>query len=288
MRSCLNSYSRTSSSPGSSSQRLGRGDVGRINDLRPQLPQQCHRRLGDRVTLLAVPPVDRARHADARAVQAARVEEPGVVPDAVARPSLPGPRGSVPTSVAEQRGRVGDGPAEWADRVLAVGDRDHSRPADQADRRLDADDRVDGRGADDRAVGLGPDRRTGAGSRRWPTAEPELEPQGVTSRTYGLQTSARRGRSSRCDERDERKLAHSLMFALPRRTAPASRRRRATNASCRRRDAHESERAGGGQHLVGGVDVVLQQDGDAVQWPARSASSAAHDRERRRCPSRRD
>ncbi len=31
---------------------------------------------------------------------------------------------------------------------------------------------------------------------------------------------------------------------------------------------HQGEGAGRGQHLVGGVDVVFQQDGDAVQWPA--------------------
>ncbi len=32
---------------------------------------------------------------------------------------------------------------------------------------------------------------------------------------------------------------------------------------------HEGQGAGGREHLVSGVDVVLQQHGDAVQWPAR-------------------
>src|SRR5215207_627970 len=33
----------------------------------------------------------------------------------------------------------------------------------------------------------------------------------------------------------------------------------------------ESEGPGGGQHLVGGVDVVFEQDWHAVQWTARPA-----------------
>src|SRR5215213_2016878 len=61
-------------------------------------------------------------------------------------------------------------------------------------------------------------------------ADPELEPQGVRSRAYGLR---------HCPPRPlqplvawvERKLAHSLRVVLPRMTAPASRRRAATVAS---------------------------------------------------------
>src|SRR5581483_10326834 len=62
------------------------------------------------------------------------------------------------------------------------------------------------------------------------TAEPELEPQGLRSRIYGLRVCPPRPLQP-LDEEVERKLAHSLKLALPRITAPASRSRRATKAS---------------------------------------------------------
>src|SRR5215212_10467189 len=58
------------------------------------------------------------------------------------------------------------------------------------------------------------------------TAEPELEPQGETSRTYGFRHWPPRALQP-LEECDERKLAHSLMFVLPRSRAPDSRSRRA-------------------------------------------------------------
>src|SRR5215204_1930056 len=67
-------------------------------------------------------------------------------------------------------------------------------------------------------------------------AEPELEPQGVTLSTYGLRHWPPRALQP-LEECGERKLAHSLMFVLPRSTAPASRRRLTTNASCRGRES---------------------------------------------------
>src|SRR6266700_1046267 len=66
-------------------------------------------------------------------------------------------------------------------------------------------------------------------------ADPELEPQGVRSRTYGLRPCPPRPLQP-LDEGLERKLAHSLRFALPRITAPASRSLRATKASRGGRD----------------------------------------------------
>src|SRR6185503_1508842 len=63
------------------------------------------------------------------------------------------------------------------------------------------------------------------------TPEPELEPPGLRSSTYGLRVWRPRPLQP-LDERVERKLAHSLRFVLPRMTAPASRNRRAIVASC--------------------------------------------------------
>src|SRR5262245_29432020 len=61
-------------------------------------------------------------------------------------------------------------------------------------------------------------------------AEPELEPQGVRSRTYGFRP-CRPLPLHPLEARVERKLAHSVIFALPRITAPASRSWRVTVAS---------------------------------------------------------
>src|SRR5581483_4347866 len=61
-------------------------------------------------------------------------------------------------------------------------------------------------------------------------AEPELDPQGDRSRAYGLRHCPPRALQPLVD-RVDRILAHSLMLALPKMTAPASRSRRATSAS---------------------------------------------------------
>src|SRR5690348_11909174 len=61
-------------------------------------------------------------------------------------------------------------------------------------------------------------------------AEPELDPQALRSRTYGLRVSPPRPLQPLVD-RVERKFAHSLRLALPRITAPALRSFAATVAS---------------------------------------------------------
>src|ERR1700720_1326158 len=61
--------------------------------------------------------------------------------------------------------------------------------------------------------------------------DPELEPQGFRSSTYGFFVCPPRPLQP-LDECDERKLAHSLRFVLPRMTAPASRNFFATVESC--------------------------------------------------------
>src|SRR5947209_19433179 len=67
------------------------------------------------------------------------------------------------------------------------------------------------------------------------TADPELEPQGERSSTYGLRTCPPRPLHP-LDEAVERKLAHSLIFVLPRMIAPASRSLLTTYASRGGRD----------------------------------------------------
>src|SRR5687767_15274284 len=54
------------------------------------------------------------------------------------------------------------------------------------------------------------------------TPEPELEPHGFRSNTYGFFVCPPRALQP-LDDLVERKLAHSLRFVLPRMTAPASR-----------------------------------------------------------------
>src|SRR5918994_3499182 len=67
------------------------------------------------------------------------------------------------------------------------------------------------------------------------TAEPELEPQGVTCSTYGLRHCPPRALQP-LEECVERKFAHSLMFVLPSSRAPASRSCCTTKASRRGRE----------------------------------------------------
>src|SRR6266705_3320301 len=62
------------------------------------------------------------------------------------------------------------------------------------------------------------------------TAEPELEPDGLRSRAYGLQVWPPRALQPLVD-REPRKLAHSLRLVFPRMTAPAARSFWTTNAS---------------------------------------------------------
>src|SRR6266498_5378079 len=61
-------------------------------------------------------------------------------------------------------------------------------------------------------------------------ADPQRAPDGLRSRAHGLRVSPPRPLQPLI-ERDPRKFAHSLRFVLPRITAPAARRRSATNES---------------------------------------------------------
>ena len=72
-------------------------------------------------------------------------------------------------------------------------------------------------------------------------------------------------------ERNERMLAHSLKLVLPSRTAPARRRRATISASCVGGRVDQGERPGRRPRSPGGVDVVLDEHGDAVQRAARAS-----------------
>ena len=174
-----------------------------------------------------VEPEELARHADARAL-AAR-PGPGTACSRRRvfrrRRADAGSRGSLPARRAEQDGGVAHRAGHGPRRVLAVGDGDDPGPAHQAQRRLEADDPV-GRRTGTRSSRPSPCRwPPRRGSRTPPPPEPELEPQGLRSSTYGFRHCPPRALHPLL-ECVERMLAHSLRFVLPRRTAPAARSRR--------------------------------------------------------------
>ena len=102
---------------------------------------------------------------------------------------------------------------------------------------------------------------------------PELDPHGLRSSTYGFFTWPPRPLQPLVDF-VERKLAHSLRLVLPRITAPAARSRSTTNASRAAIDPSQRQRSGGRHHPIAGVDVVLDEDRDAVQRPAHALAFA--------------
>ena len=101
------------------------------------------------------------------------------------------------------------------------------------------------------------------------TADPELDPHGLRSSTYGFFVCPPRELHPDVD-RVERKFAHSLRLARPRMTTPASRTRRITNASALGRLSTKRQRSSRVDH-AGDVDVVLHENRDAVQRPANLA-----------------
>ena len=73
---------------------------------------------------------------------------------------------------------------------------------------------------------------------------------------------------------NERKLAHSERFVLPRITAPPARSLAATVESRGAGAPCKPERAGGGLHAIAGIDVALEQHRNAVQRPEHPAPAA--------------
>ncbi len=103
--------------------------------------------------------------------------------------------------------------------------------------------------------------------------EPELEPDGLRSSAYGFFVCPPRPLQPLVEWVD-RKFAHSLRLVLPRITAPASRSRVDDERVLGRRGAGERQRSGGRHHAIGGGDVVLDQDRDAVQRAANTPAPA--------------
>ena len=181
---------------------------------------------------------------------------------------------------AEQNRGVANRARHRAGGVLAVRDRNDSRPADQAQRRFDT------RRAPPPLTATSPSRRSPCrprrrnNSRRSPTPDPELDPDGVRSSAYGFRVCPPRPLQP-LDEWVERKFAHSLRFVLPMITAPAARNRSATEriAAPRRSSASASEPAV--VCIRSAVSMLsLMKTGNAVQRTAhlpafRSASSCA-------------
>ena len=99
-----------------------------------------------------------------------------------------------------------------------------------------------------------------------PTPDPELEPQGLRSSTYGFRHCPPRALHP-LDDRVDLKFAHSLKLALPISSAPAFRSRRATSESI---GGTQPFSASGCGHPITSVDVVLQQNGNTVQRSART------------------
>ena len=97
--------------------------------------------------------------------------------------------------------------------------------------------------------------------------DPELDPHGLRSSTYGFRHCPPRALHP-LEDRVERMFAHSLRFAFPSRMAPASRSRRADERILRGHRSHQRQRTGRRRHSIRGVDVVFQQDGNAVQRAA--------------------
>ena len=208
------------------------------------------------------------RDADPRPPETLRVEREGVVGGAPAVGFL---RGGVPgvgagEDAEEERG-VAHRPGHRSGGVLRRGDRDDPRPGEKADRRLDPDDSASRRGADDGAVGLRSDggraeaRRHGGSRAGARSARIPVEGVRVLRQPAARAPAARRGARAdvgplgevRLPEEDGARLAKPPDEERVGRGTGSDERER----PCRRR------------HPVGRVDVVLHEDRNPVERPAR-------------------
>ena len=106
-----------------------------------------------------------------------------------------------------------------------------------------------------------------------PAPEPDDDPHALRSRTWGLLVSPPTALHPLVESLP-RKFAHSERFALPRMTAPAARNRCTSHASSAGRLASSAfEPAVVGSSRLGGVDVVLEQHGHALERAARPAAA---------------
>ncbi len=175
--------------------------------------------------------------------------------------------GLIPADHGCQQGdRVGHASRHRPRRVLGVGDRHHSGPADQADRRFDPDDAIGGCGADDRTVRLGTDRNRGqAGCSGGPR-----------SRTRAARIAGRIVRVVRLAA-DSAPTAGGALgpevgpfaeIGLAEDDGPGLPQTGNKKCVAPRDIAGQRQRTGGRRHRVAGLDVVLEEDRDAVQRPS--------------------
>ena len=206
-----------------------------------------------------------AHHADALATQAVGVEVAGVVGGVRVRIRA----GRVARITAghrrQQDGGIGHVARHGAGRILVVADGHDAAATDQAECRLDSDDPVHCRRTDDRAVRLRADgHRAEAGRNRYCRARARaariaVEHVGVVGLSAAAAPAAAGMAGAVVCPFAEVGLAQDQRAGL------AQARHHAGIARCRR--AGQRQRAGRGQHAVTGVDVVLQQHGDAIQQP---------------------
>ena len=229
-----------------------------IDDDRALLLHVGDRGLREPIGRRAVAEQPVADDADARALQAVRVEDARVVaarrgaPAVRRSPDRPDRRRAIaPSSAAASATVRAIGPAvSWLCEIGTIPLR-LTRPSVG----LMPTSAVVVRRRHDRAVGFGADA---AAARLAATAapEPELEPDGLRSSAYGFLVWPPRPLQPLV-ECVERKFAHSLRLVLPRITAPASRSRCDDEGILRRLGAGQRQRSGGGHHAIGGGDVVL-------------------------------
>jgi hypothetical protein len=175
--------------------------------------------------------------------------------------AVAGSRASTPVSAAVR-----------TDRVLRRRDRHDAGAARQPDRRLDAGDARLAGGADDGAVGLGAERDRGERGRdrgrrpRAGTAGVTVEHPRIAALAAHAAPAARAAEAAEIRPFAEIGLAQDDCPGAPQ----AARDRRVLQ----RGPPGECERARTRAETVGGVDVVLEQDRNAVQRTARPFAAA--------------
>src|ERR1700730_11880369 len=160
------------------------------------------------------------------------------------------------------------GPAHGASAVLSVGDGDDAAAAYQTNRRLDSSYAVGRRRADDGAVGFsadsgGADVRGNCGPRGGGGAA------GIALERIGIlrEPAAAAPSTSGMAGTDVGPLAE---IGLPQDNSSGGAQFLCDEGVLWRLGAGQSARTGGGHHAVGGIDVVLNKDGDPVHRSARA------------------
>ena len=246
----------------------GGRDVGGIDDDRAASLHVRDGRLDDAIGWRAVAEVALARDADPCALERVLLERRGVVRAHAARRLRRGVMRIDAGHRAQQERRVRDRARHRTRRILRARNRNDARAADEADGRLDADERrspTTGRRSSRRSPCR---RRQPRGSPRSPCRFPSSTRTGFDRARTGS-SPGRRARSIRSwtssIESSPTRSGWSCRESPLRRAQAIDHERVA-----RRYGAFERERAGGRRHAIAGVDVVFDENRNAVQRPARA------------------